>query len=539
MEEIFCPSCGKPNPINNKFCDFCLAHLHPQEGGSADSEGLEGPEVGDNQNGLGGHESDSNVPDWLSELQQSNEIENEKPLGTDSELGQPADAISDWMTGVSGEGESGVGEVSPAAPFLPDQGFNESQDIPHWLDDALMEEDAQDSFEDEWPAEVSLGGEGTDVSHGDSSPPKISEEIPGDGETAGPLAGLAGVLSAEAGAARIRKPRTYSAKLKVSTSQRAHIDLLNSLLEDEGQSQPLPQRRSISQQHVLRWGIALILLMVILWPIVVASQDMPFPDYDEGSAEVNRLISQLPENARILVGFDYEPGLAAELDTAAEPVFDHLMSEGALLTLISTSPSGPILAERFIRSIKSDQELIYGLEYVNLGYIPGGAVGLLSFIENPQGTIPFTIDGLSAWETEGGSGLPATAGINKITDYSMVILLVDDPDTARTWIEQMGPTITNPQVLTSFVLITSAQLEPVVRPYYESSPQPVNGLVVGLRGGAAYARLIGGGDFPGESWDAFGMGTFVAALLILVGGLGYYAIPELSRTARGQEKVKR
>jgi hypothetical protein len=35
------------------------------------------------------------------------------------------------------------------------------------------------------------------------------------------------------------------------------------------------------------------------------------------------------------------------------------------------------------------------------------------------------------------------------------------------------------------------------------------------------------------------LGTFVAALLILVGGLGYYAIPELSRTARGQEKVKR
>jgi hypothetical protein len=538
MEENYCPSCGKPNPIDNKFCDFCLAHLHPQEGGSAGSEGLEIPGIEDNQNGLGGHESDSKVPDWLSELQQSNEIENEKPPVSESELGQPADAISDWMTGVSGEGEGTVGEVSPTTPFLPDQGINETQDIPHWLNDALIEEEAQDNLEGEWPAEVPLGDEGRDVSQGDSSPAKINEETPGDHENAGPLAGLKGVLSAEAGAARIRKPRTYSAKLKVSTSQRAHIDLLNSLLKDEGQPQPLPQRRSISQQHVLRWGIALVLLMAILWPIVVASQDMPFPDYDEGSAEVNRLISQLPDNARVLVGFDYEPGLAAELDTVAEPVFDHLMSEGALLTLISTSPNGPILAERFIRSIQSDQELKYGLEYANLGYIPGGAAGLLSFIENPQGTIPFTIDGLSAWEIEGRSGLPATAGINQIADYSMVILLVDDPDTARTWIEQLGPTITNPQVLTSFVLISSAQLEPVVRPYYESSPQPVNGLVVGLRGGAAYARLIGGDNFPGEFWDAFGMGTFVAALLILVGGLGYYAIPELSRTARGQDKVK-
>ncbi len=119
----------------------------------------------------------------------------------------------------------------------------------------------------------------------------------------------------------------------------------------------------------------------------------------------------------------------------------------------------------------------------------------------------------------------------------MVVLLVDDPDLARIWIEQLTPIITNPQTLTSLVLITSAQLEPVVRPYYESIPQPVNGLVVGLRGGAAYSRLIGGDQLPGKFWDAYGMGTFIAALLILVGGLAYYVVPELSRTVRGEEKV--
>jgi hypothetical protein len=30
------------------------------------------------------------------------------------------------------------------------------------------------------------------------------------------------------------------------------------------------------------------------------------------------------------------------------------------------------------------------------------------------------------------------------------------------------------------------------------------------------------------------MGTFIAAMLILVGGLGYYVIPELSRTVKDQ-----
>ena len=56
--------------------------------------------------------------------------------------------------------------------------------------------------------------------------------------------------------------------------------------------------------------------------------------------------------------------------------------------------------------------------------------------------------------------------------------------------------------------------------------------MVGLRGGAAYAaRFNGGDDLISQYWDAFGMGTFVAAMLILVGGLAYYVIPEISRTA--------
>jgi hypothetical protein len=435
------------------------------------------------------------------------------------------------MGGGSGDKDASAGGGEPISPFLPDPEKNESQDIPHWLNDALIEEEPQDSLEDEILPEISYAGGELDISQEDSTPSQFGQETLEGLESAGPLAGLKGVLSAEAGVSRARKPKAYSTKLNISASQQAHIELLEGLLEEEGQPQPLPGRKTISQQHVVRWAIALVLLMAVLWPIVIASQQMPFPVYDEGSAEVNRLINQLPDNARVLVGFDFEPGLAAELDTAATPIVDHLMNEGALLTLISTSPTGPILAERFMQSTQSDHGYISGLEYINLLYLPGGAAGLQSFIENPQGTIPYSIDGLPVWETDTGSALPALVGINQVSDYAMVILLVDDPDTSRIWIEQLGPKINDPQVLTSFVLITSAQLEPVVRPYYDSYPQLVNGLVVGLRGGAAYARFNGGDDLISQYWDAFGMGTFVAAMLILIGGLSYYVIPEISRTA--------
>jgi hypothetical protein len=462
----------------------------------------------------------------------------EGSIGAEADEGQHADTGSDWMSERSGdEGDPPDGE-EPISPFLQDQEVNETQDIPHWLNDALIEQEPQENTEDESLSEILTLGDESQGSQDDLTATQFSEETLGRFESAGPLAGLKGILSAETGAARARKPKAYSTNLKISSSQRTHIDLLTGLLEEEGQPQPLPGRKSISQQNVLRWVIALVLLMAILWPLVITSQQMPFPIYDEGSSEVNRLINQLPDNARLLVGFDFEPGLAAELDAAAAPVINHVMDQGALLTLISTSPTGPILAERFMQSSQSGHEYINGLDYINLGYLPGGAAGLVSFIENPHGTIPFSIDGIPLWETDGGSNLSVLGEINQVTDYDMVMVLVDDPDTARAWIEQLGPKLSDPLELTSLVLVTSAQLEPVVRPYYDGIPQMVNGLVVGLRGGAAYARLVDEEGLLSQYWDAFGWGTFVAAMLILVGGLGYYVVPEISRTARGQDKVE-
>ena len=544
MEEIYCPLCGKPNPIENKFCDFCLAHLKPPEEDAPEEVHFSG--IDDNQDGLGNHTSDSDAPSWLSDLQGEDSEEIGQLSEPEPGLEKSEETISDWMTGISGVEESdsltsdepvSSGVIPPADPFLPDQGLPASDNLPEWLSEAMEGEEPSEVVEPDALVAPLIRNDEFVIPQEDSTPTKPVDESEESLESAGTLAGLKGVLSAEPGVARARTPAAYSTKLKVTANQRAHVDLLKTLLEEEGQPQPLPKRGSISQQHVLRWVIALVLLMVVLWPVVTASQQMPYPIYDEGSAEVNRLINQLPENERVLVGFDYEPGLAAELDATGEPVIDHLMSREALLTLVSTSPTGPILAERFMRATQADYEYISGEDYVNLGYIPGGAAGLQSFIENPQGTLPYSVDGASAWGSDSQNAVSALEGIHEITDYAMVILMVDDPDVARTWIEQLGPSINDPDVLTSFVLIASAQLEPVIRPYFESSPQPVNGMVVGLRGGAAYSRLTDSDGIPRDYWDAFGMGTFVAALLILVGGLGYYVVPELSRTVKDQGKL--
>ena len=102
MDQISCPSCGKQNPADNKFCDFCLSDLHPADGGEIESGVQVPPLPGDNREGLGSHETDSDVPDWLSELQVSSQANDEGSIRKDSDEEHQPDEFTGWMATCAG-----------------------------------------------------------------------------------------------------------------------------------------------------------------------------------------------------------------------------------------------------------------------------------------------------------------------------------------------------------------------------------------------------------------------------------------------------
>jgi hypothetical protein len=359
---------------------------------------------------------------------------------------------------------------------------------------------------------------------------KSSERI----ESAGPLAGLRGILRAEPEIARLQTPPSYSLKLRVTAAQRAHADLLTEIVEAEGTTIPIPKRPVVSGKHLLRWGIALALILAVLYAILAGGPPLLPASVPEEVAEVARLIDQMPAGAQTLVVFDYQPGLSGEVDAAAEAVVDHLMLGNASLSLVSTSPTGPLLAERFLAQLAAEHGYARNEQYVNLGYLAGGPSGLASFVQNPQRTLPYSLDGTVAWGT---AGLPPLAGIARVSDFSLVMILADDPFFARAWVEQVQPFLVDEDGQTPLVMVLSAQSEPLVRPYYEASPRQVQGLIAGLRGGAAYSRLTGRDGLANAYWGAFSMGQSIAALVIVLGGLfGAYALLSRQVPLAGAEK---
>ncbi len=348
-----------------------------------------------------------------------------------------------------------------------------------------------------------------------SLPTKPVEDVSGaEIVTSGPLMGLRGVLSAQPSALRAQKPPTYSIKLRVTEEQQARVRMMEELLAEEEKPKPLPPKPIITSRHIFRLIVAVVLLLPILWMIVTNSRKAPMPQPSNipGVADFTQRIQALPANAPVLLAFDYEAGFSGEMNIAVSTLISQLILNNNYLALVATTPSGPPLAESIIKSTNaalSGEGAPYP-NYADLGYIPGGTMGLLALVTSPSNTLPYAMDESDVW-----SKAPLDT-IKAIKDFSAVIVITNDPDTARIWIEQVGPQLQ--EAYTPLLFISSSQAEPLIRPYYEAYPSQVQGLIAGLAGGVAYASAVGNGQQNG-TWDAFSIGVTISALIILIGSI--------------------
>jgi hypothetical protein len=336
-------------------------------------------------------------------------------------------------------------------------------------------------------------------------------------ESAGPLAGLRGLLPAEAEIIQFRKPPVYSVKLRVAEDQQARVALLEEIIAAEGQPKPIPTPSAFSSQAILRLVTALTIILAVIYSLWLGTQQVKLPEaglIKDQYPEVFNFRDQINKAGNTtpaLLVFDYDAAFSAEIEASASSMVESLGSRGMYLTLVSTSPTGPILAERFMKKLNPS------IRYTNLGYIAGGTAGLLGFAQKPSDTIPYSLDQVYTTNEESvwiSDTLPLKdIKSNTLAGFSLIIVMTNEPDTARAWVEQTQAARGDRPLL----MVVSAQIEALVRPYYDS--KQIKGLIAGLSGGAAYESLSGGSGRVRQYWDAYSTALLAGSLLILVGGL--------------------
>lgn len=325
-------------------------------------------------------------------------------------------------------------------------------------------------------------------------------------EQNGPLAGLRGVLPGQPGLGALRKPPVYFSKLLVSDGQQRYAEVLERLVAGESNPRTVAPTKLISNR-IWRWVTTLLLFLAIGLPFVSSTQVAPTLLAASDKGVSSKIIGGLPANVPVLVAFDYDPALSGEMEAVSAPIMDQLLSKGTPLALISTSPTGPALAEHFLQttSLVDVHQYQSGQQYVNLGYLAGGSSGMLYLTGSLTAAMPVDVNGKPAWN----SG--PLQGIQGLSNFAAVIILTDNADTGRNWIEQVGPHLGN----TPMLMVISTQAEPMIRPYFDSGQ--IKGLVSGLPDAKIYEQSYNRPGLAYHYWNSFSFGMLAAELIIVAG----------------------
>jgi hypothetical protein len=334
---------------------------------------------------------------------------------------------------------------------------------------------------------------------------------------------------------------TFGAALKFDTfeeetikeipNEERNIQLMERILLSEKKAVPIPRTRQRNRQLTLR--LTITFLMITLVALGLYYLPIPQPNFIANAPiqvvqfyQQMQYFQQTAPDKPVLVVFDLQPAYEGELSVYAELPLKALMQNDARIFTFSTVPEGAALAQKMMVDVVMANNLVYNTQSqaINLGYLPGGAAAIRDFALNMRFTVhglDVGVNGVYIWEH------PSTSDIDSLDDFAMVIVMTDDLDKARLWIEQSSLYL---PASTPLLMVSSAKVTPLLKPYLLSGQ--LGGLIGNPIDAAAYATLSNETSRVIYFWKAYELGIYLMMASVF-GGAVYLIVNQLRKEKNG------
>jgi hypothetical protein len=300
-------------------------------------------------------------------------------------------------------------------------------------------------------------------------------------ENRGPLAGFRGVLSTENVSDAYTAPPTYSINVNITDKQRLHIKLLEGIVSPTNVTHlKTHDKRDSSLLSLL---IPVAFLVVMIFSLFLEPKTFTIPaDFPAETVRFHNLITgylnQSQESGNILLISEVDSSAYPEINLISAGVLENIFLNNHWITTISTNPNGMLVSDNILNNASLKVPAYnFSERVINLGYLPGNYLGIQSFLANPKKTTPNDLNKQAVWsETH-------LSTVNSISDFDLFIMIADNTDNARLWIEQIE--LMNPEI--GFLIISTTQSTPLLKPYVKSNQ--IDGMVGGIYGGFAFDLL--------------------------------------------------
>ena len=294
----------------------------------------------------------------------------------------------------------------------------------------------------------------------------------------------------------VLEPRVTPQALNLTREESDQADLLSTIITDEKADHPVARR---TYKMGVQW-LNMLFLLILVTGISLAlftggAAGLAQPQPSTGASALMAWVDELPEDADLLLVFDYQPAYASEMSLVAEPILTRLADQTDQTDQIyvaSSVASGPLLADELFAGV--------GLTYTDVGYFPMASYGAFG-----------VATGLSTGQTAPGLPKPAQAMLGR--EYDAVLVLSDNFEGAQTWIEQIAARAPE----TPLGVLATSQAAPLLQPYFESGQ--IVGVLSGFSDAVALGDLSDSESDLGPRWRAYQVGVLILMVTLILGAV--------------------
>ncbi len=268
--------------------------------------------------------------------------------------------------------------------------------------------------------------------------------------------------------------------------------------------------------------VGLSVLIPLLKPEWIDLPIRPTPESQIVFDEINKLNA----GDKMLLSFEYSPSTKPEIHPMAIAILKHLYAKNIQVYGFALWPDGNFMSTEAFSEVSDDYDKKYGVDYVNLGYKPGGEAVIKGIASDIRTLYTVDLQGTSI------NDIPMMKDVVNIEDFDFVFSLSAGYPGSKEWVQYAC----DPNNIPLSTGCTSIQVTDIM-PYVENDQ--IRGILAGMPGAAEYESLVEAElqkmEIAGKPGEASGMmaaqsiAHVVIVLFIIFGNISYFITRKKNR----------
>ena len=257
-----------------------------------------------------------------------------------------------------------------------------------------------------------------------------------------------------------------------------------------------------------RW-IYLLAWIFVLFPQIFPL-GLPVPINKE-SQQWYKAISDIPDGSVIVFAPMYGTSGMPELFPMTLATMHQLWSKNVKIIVVSFWAEGPLVFTQLLNQMNpTSYGKVYGVDWINLGYIPGSEPAMRAFGEDMAKAVAKDyVEGKNLKE------FPIMKTINSAKDVNLIISIETGTPGLTEWLRQWQEPYRTP-IVVGCIGVSA----PGMAPFLQSGQ--LSALLPGLTSSAEYELLINRKGLAIAGVDAVSMSHILVVAMVVLGNIGYF-----------------